>query len=87
MTRRHAPPKLTPARRKALDVLRRSYPRSARISNVTAYATASTPAYVYWQTARWLVAESIATWEDGPEPFLDLTPSGLNIAHQMGGRS
>lgn len=77
--------KLTPARRRALDVMRRSYPRSARASNKTSYATASTPAYVYWQSARWLVDEGLAVYDHATlaEPFIDLTPKGLNLAHKV----
>lgn len=81
--------RLSPARRKALDVMRRSHPRPARCSNVTAYATSTIEAYVYWQTARWLIEEGLATWSnpqgDG-HLYFHLTPLGVDVAHKAARR-
>jgi hypothetical protein len=83
MGRRALQVKLTPARRKALDVMRREHPRWVRISNVTMYGGS-----VYWQTARWLEDHGLAripTDEVGNTfgEHLELTPVGLEFSHTI----
>jgi hypothetical protein len=85
MGRRALKVKLTPARAKALDVMRRAHPRQVRISNQTAYE-GSVEGYVYWQTARWLIDHGLARIPtDDVAPFgehLELTPVGLEFSHK-----
>jgi hypothetical protein len=64
---------LTPARRRALEVLAATHPRPARVSNTTT-RTAGV-ALVYWQSADWLVAEGLAGATDGGG--LVLTAAGV----------
>lgn len=47
---------LTPARRRALEVLAATHPRPARVSNTTT-KTAGV-ALIYWQSADWLTGQS-----------------------------
>lgn len=61
--------KLTPARRRALEVVANPGPlRAALVSNVTDRAKG----FVYWQSADWLVAEGLAEWT---APRLRLRPT------------
>lgn len=60
---------LTPARRRALEVMAATHPRPARVSNTTT-KTAGVP-LVYWQTADWLVAEGLARATDSGGLVLD----------------
>jgi hypothetical protein len=53
---------LTPARRRALEVLAATHPRPARVSNTTARPAGA--ALVYWQSADWLIAEGLASATD-----------------------
>ncbi len=53
---------LTPARRRALEVLAATHPRPARVSNTTAAPPGA--ALVYWQSADWLTAEGLARVND-----------------------
>ncbi len=64
---------LTPAKRRALEVLAATHPRPARVSNTTA-RTAGV-ALVYWQSADWLTAEGLARVTDAGG--LVLTAAGV----------
>lgn len=71
-------PKLTPARRRGLQVLAHS--GNARISNATSHQT------VYWQTARWLLHEGLAVERYGPgTEWLVITGRGACklVAHHL----
>ena len=71
---------MTPARGKALYVLRRNHPRAVRVSNATEYG--GNEPRIYWQTARWLKANElvVANYDThaGAE-YLSLTDAGLNV--------
>lgn len=75
--------KLTEPRRRGLEVLAASssgpFGRGlARESNVTSPEAG----YVYWQTAKWLVAEGLA--EFYCPPMMQLTGKGWELAREIG---
>ncbi len=70
--------KLTPARRKALEVLaeRHAKGRSGRVSNITNAGEG----LVYWQSANWLVDQGLAEPVGGRHEYfvyLRITEAGL----------
>lgn len=78
-----AAPKLTPARRRALEVLadRHRKGRCARVSNTTDLDEG----LLYWQSAEWLVAQGLAEpigaelgWPSNT--YLRITPAGIEAA-------
>lgn len=76
--------KLTDAQRCGLDALAAVYPGPARVSNVTDVELG----YVYWQTARTLMALGLASsFYSGPPEYaeyIELTPRGVDVVN--GGR-
>ena len=70
---------LTPARRRALEVIAATHPRPARVSNVTT-RTAGAP-LVYWKTADWLTAEGLTRVTD--TAGLVLTAAGVAACHEQ----
>jgi hypothetical protein len=71
---------LTPARRRALEVLAATHPRPARVSNTTARPAGA--ALVYWQSADWLIDEGLASATDAGG--LVLTAAGVIAAKAAG---
>jgi hypothetical protein len=71
---------LTPARRRALEVLAATHPRPARVSNATTKAAGA--ALVYWQSADWLVEQGLASATDAGG--LVLTAAGVIAAKAAG---
>jgi len=67
--------KLTPARRRALNVLAAGHRdgRALRVSNET------NDACVYWQSADWLVANGLAVITDAGQR-IQLTDAGRHVA-------
>jgi hypothetical protein len=69
--------KLTPARRRALDVLAAAQRdgHAVRVSNETNNLC------VYWQSAGWLESSGLATITHGPTgEFIQLTDAGRHVA-------
>lgn len=89
-------PKLTAPRRLGLLVAAEGdrHGREVRISNRTTTPTDPRPA-IYWQTARWLIAEGLAVDELGhdngsPRPGRDgirLTPAGRVLVGKIAARA
>jgi hypothetical protein len=74
---------LTPARRRALEVMAAIHPRPARVSNVTAGPVRGerASALVYWQSVDWLRSQGLVT---GPGVELTLTAAGLAACAENG---
>lgn len=70
---------LSPARRRALEVLAETHPRPGCYSNATlpAVPVSRPSALVYWQSADWLIAAGLAEFYTGGVNKLALTPAGL----------
>ena len=79
---------LTPARRRALEVLAATHPRAARYSNLTAIPEAPAVGLVYWQSADWLLLagliERLPRTEDRDGDRLALTAAGIAACHDAG---
>lgn len=75
--------KPTPARRRALAAMLDVHPELARESNVTGVHRGN--AFVYWQSARWLVEQGLAEQglADQLYPGLGLTDAGLALAQEL----
>jgi hypothetical protein len=69
---------LTPARRRAIEVMAAIHPRPARVSNTTMSNTTTRTGgagLVYWQSADWLVEQGLAQATDSGG--LVLTAAGV----------
>lgn len=73
-------PLLTPARRRALEVMAATHPRPARVSNSTTRTVGV--ALVYWQSADWLIAQGLACAVDSGG--LVLTAAGVIACRAAG---
>lgn len=73
--------KLSPGRRRGLEVLARVHPNPCRRSNDTSLAVG----YVYWQTVDWLEERGFVTVV-APTTFAEtrLTDAGLELARAEG---
>lgn len=73
---------LTPARRRALEVLAASHPRPGRYSNSTAMSVEGAKvALLHWQAADWLICEQLVTCIN---EMVRLTPAGLIACRAAG---
>ena len=70
--------KLTPARKRGLEVLARHHPKPVRRSN----STDSEAGYIYWQTVNWLVAGGFA-YLDERSQAVKLSGRGLALAEEQ----
>ena len=69
---------LTPARRRALEVIAATHPRPARYSNSTSASTEGAKvALIHWQAADWLIAEGFVLQYITAEDAADWT--GLHL--------
>ncbi len=76
---------LTPARRRALEVLAAAHPRPGRYSNETKRGGDTNVALLHWQAADWLVDQGLVVAAGMPgAPQLTLTTAGIIAAKAAG---
>lgn len=77
--------KLTPARRRGLEVLA-AHGGRARRSNFTG-EPAAVEGYVYWQTVDWLLAQGFVEWARDVgtyDEYVQLTFAGAKLVFELG---
>lgn len=78
-------PLLTPARRRALEVLAATHPRPGRYSNETKIGSDTRAPLIHWQAADWLVDQGVVVAAGIPgSPQLQLTDAGLIACRAAG---